>query len=223
MYLIPDNIISIAHRGYSLNSLDNSLGAFREAIELDFDMIELDIQLCKSNNLIVFHDSYIDNKFIKDKTLKENRAYVPNVLTLYDFFQNIDITKVKINIDIKGNVEIIDPLINLLKENVINLDNIIITSFNLNHLKLIGKRIIVKKGLITENIFDTSRLVNILNNIQYLVISWTMLDEKTIKYAHSLGIKVFAYTVKNEMILNHILKYKVDGIVSDCKLVKSFI
>jgi glycerophosphoryl diester phosphodiesterase len=223
MYLIPDNIISIAHRGYSLNSLDNSLGAFREAIELGFDMIELDIQFCKSNDIIVFHDSYIDNKFIKDMTLEEIRAYVPNVLTLYDFFQNIDINKVKINIDIKGNVEIIDPLIDLLTENVINLDNIIITSFNLNHLKLIGERIIVKKGLITENIFDTSRLVNILNNIQYLVISWSMLDEKTIKYAHSLGIKVFAYTVKNEMILNHILKYKVDGIVSDCKLVRSFI
>ena len=38
--------MKIAHRGYKY--IDNSILAFENAIKEGFDMIELDIQLCKS-------------------------------------------------------------------------------------------------------------------------------------------------------------------------------
>ena len=59
-------MLKIAHRGYSALYTDNTIEAFTSAIEYDFDMIELDIQLCKYDDIIVFHDTMINNKEISE-------------------------------------------------------------------------------------------------------------------------------------------------------------
>ena len=61
----------VAHRGYSLKYRDNSLEAIREAIVRKYDGIELDVQLCTSGELVLFHDVYVDNHFISELTLDE--------------------------------------------------------------------------------------------------------------------------------------------------------
>lgn len=45
--IITTMTLKIAHRGLSQGLKDNSKIAFEKAIEHNFDMIELDIQLCK--------------------------------------------------------------------------------------------------------------------------------------------------------------------------------
>lgn len=47
----------IAHRGDSSTALENSLEAFRLALELPVDMIELDVRMSRDEALYVFHDS----------------------------------------------------------------------------------------------------------------------------------------------------------------------
>ena len=54
----------IGHRGYSSCFIDNSRESFENAIHIGFDMIELDINICKSGELIVYHDLFIFNKLI---------------------------------------------------------------------------------------------------------------------------------------------------------------
>ena len=56
-------MLKIAHRGYSYKYKDNSIEAFIGAIEEGFDMIELDIQLCKDDEIIIFHDTMIYSRF----------------------------------------------------------------------------------------------------------------------------------------------------------------
>ena len=58
-YYIPINILSIAHRGYSAKYKDNSWPAFKNVKDKGFDMIEIDIQLCKSGEIIIYHDLFI--------------------------------------------------------------------------------------------------------------------------------------------------------------------
>ena len=53
-------MLKIAHRGYSDKYKDNTLEAFEHAVRNHFDMIELDIQLCKSGEIIVYHDIIIN-------------------------------------------------------------------------------------------------------------------------------------------------------------------
>ena len=64
-------MIKIAHRGYSSIYTDNSIESFIGAVEEGFGMIELDIQLCKNNDIVAFHDAMIDNVEIAKYTLIE--------------------------------------------------------------------------------------------------------------------------------------------------------
>lgn len=50
----------IAHRGASGYAPENTLPAFKKAIELNVDMIEFDIQLTIDNQVVVIHDKTVD-------------------------------------------------------------------------------------------------------------------------------------------------------------------
>lgn len=50
----------IAHRGSKGTHPENTLAAFKEAIRVGADGIELDVQLSKDNHLIVIHDETVD-------------------------------------------------------------------------------------------------------------------------------------------------------------------
>lgn len=54
--LAPVPVI-VAHRGYSGVSPENTLSAFENAIEIGADMIELDVQLTRDGQVVVFHDN----------------------------------------------------------------------------------------------------------------------------------------------------------------------
>ena len=50
----------VAHRGASCAAPENTLAAFRAAVELGADAIELDVQRCADGHLVVFHDGTLD-------------------------------------------------------------------------------------------------------------------------------------------------------------------
>ena len=239
-----NNILKIAHRGYSTSCkyTENTLSACYNAVNKGFDMIEIDVQLCKSNDIIVYHDTYINHnqKYFKieNLTYQELKAIKHNVITLDDVINNIDFTSntntntntnsnTQLYLDIKGNNNnIINPLLAKLESSYENLNNIILCSFNKNHINAINAYNsennytinhpkYIKKGFITENIFDIDDLNHLTQNIECLIFHWSMLDENTIKYCKTHNIKVFCYTCKNKHILKEMLEYDIDGIVSD--------
>lgn len=81
-----------AHRGGAINNPENTLLAFREAVEMGVDILESDLYLTKDGYLVYNHDEYIDDTcningdipldqakenrhFIKDMTLAELQQY----------------------------------------------------------------------------------------------------------------------------------------------------
>ncbi|EOI02991.1 hypothetical protein UAY_00736 [Enterococcus moraviensis ATCC BAA-383] len=66
----------IAHRGSKGTHPENTLAAFKEAVHVGSDGIELDVQLSKDNHLIVIHDERVDRTTnghgeVRDLTLAE--------------------------------------------------------------------------------------------------------------------------------------------------------
>lgn len=53
-------IVRIAHRGASADYPENTLLAFRRAVEQGVDMIELDVQLTRDGELVVLHDETLE-------------------------------------------------------------------------------------------------------------------------------------------------------------------
>lgn len=55
----PDNFLIIGHRGASGREPENTLAAFREAVRLGVDGVELDVR-CVGDALVAFHDDELD-------------------------------------------------------------------------------------------------------------------------------------------------------------------
>ena len=102
-------MLKIAHRGYSHKYIDNSIDAFIGAIEEGFDMIETDIQLCKNNDIVVFHDNMINNKEIIDMTLLELEEL--GIISLKTFFNLIDTLYIEVYLDLKGTSQLANMLV----------------------------------------------------------------------------------------------------------------
>jgi glycerophosphoryl diester phosphodiesterase len=65
----------IAHRGASAQALENSLAAFRRAVDLGADGIELDVHATLDGALLVHHDPVIDGAAISSLTLSDARQH----------------------------------------------------------------------------------------------------------------------------------------------------
>lgn len=75
----PSPVIVIAHRGAHAEAPENTLAAFRKAIELRCDFVEMDVRITKDGTLVILHDSTLDRTTngsgnVADQTLSSVRA-----------------------------------------------------------------------------------------------------------------------------------------------------
>jgi glycerophosphoryl diester phosphodiesterase len=216
-------MLKIAHRGYTKYNEDNSLNAFNDAVNYNFDMIELDIQLDKNNNIIIMHDSHINYSFIENMSYNEILKQYPKTLLLSTFFKKFNYSKIMLYFDLKGSDKLAEILHKFLKTNNINTKNIWFASFNINHIDILyNKNKNYNFGLITDNSFtlDIISYITEKYNIQFVCFHWSMLNKQTIQFLKEKKIKIFAYTLISNKQLPYIYKFNIDGIVSDI-LIKS--
>lgn len=102
--------IIIGHRGLGAGDIENTRMAFREAVRLGIDMVELDVMSTSDGHLVVFHDRNLvrmtfNPKDIKDITLEDlKKEFLPfnqKILTFDEFLEEFD-GKIDFNIEIKG-------------------------------------------------------------------------------------------------------------------------
>ena len=76
---LPFNPELIAHRGGPAYAPENTLAAFRNAIDIGVDRLEMDVQMTQDGELVVIHDETVDRTtngtgLVADLTLTEIRA-----------------------------------------------------------------------------------------------------------------------------------------------------
>ncbi len=69
----------IAHRGAHLYQRENTLAAFREALRLKVDGVELDVRRTRDGALVVHHDPDVAGGPIASRLSGDLPAYVPNL------------------------------------------------------------------------------------------------------------------------------------------------
>lgn len=77
-FIIKNKQLIIAHRGESFDAPENTMAAIQLAWERNAEAVEIDIQLSKDKQIVVFHDLYTKrignrNKKVKKQTLAELR------------------------------------------------------------------------------------------------------------------------------------------------------
>src|SRR5699024_588799 len=138
----------LAHRGASAYAPENTLEAFRLAMEQGADGIELDVQMTKDGELVVIHDETIDrvsngNGAVRDYTLEELKQFsvsnhfeqYPDVKipTLREVLELVKPGTMEINIELKTGIywypQIEQKVLELVKEEGME-ERIIYSSFN---------------------------------------------------------------------------------------------
>ena len=75
---------NIAHRGASVDALENTLEAFALAVEQGADMIETDLHLLRDGVVALYHDDEIGGVPVGELTLAELRGHLPRAPTLQE-------------------------------------------------------------------------------------------------------------------------------------------
>ena len=137
-----ESILNIGHRGAKGHIAENTIASIRKAIELGADGIEIDVFLCKSGEIVLFHDKTLEKLTngegnIEDKNLDELRKLKVlnsphSIPTLEEVLKSID-KDVFLNIELKGRNTAqgtLDLIRKYIWKNKIELNNILFSSFN---------------------------------------------------------------------------------------------
>lgn len=229
----------IAHRGASGYYPENTLLAFKKALEIGVDGIELDVHKSKDGELIVIHDEDVQRTFsgkgqVLDKTLKELKEYKCRnfefknniectIPTLREVIELIKDENILINIEAKTDVihyDLENDIINLVEEYDLK-DKILISSFNhksISKLKNIDNSI--DYGALyyskedynpEENIVDHGKKIGLYS----INVSNSLVNKEIVEQAHRENMKVLVYTVNSPIEMKKMIEYNVDGVFTD--------
>ena len=202
------------HRGYSAKYPENTLLAFKKAIEAGADGVELDVWLTKDGEVVVIHDETVDRVSsgsgkVKEMTLDELRSLDcgngERIPTLEEVFETLPEDAI-VNVELK-DLEAVKKTAELIKAN--NPERILVSSFNLDALREYREHDKeTKLGILVENEETLARLPQLMAELR----PWSLnppIDavailgvEKTVgalQMAKKAGLKVVLWPLNEEL------------------------
>lgn len=234
------NPIIIAHRGASAYAPENTLSAFKKAIDMGSLIIETDIHQTNDSMLVLMHDLTLDRTttgkgLIKDISSNEfkqlyiehqNFIIMENPPTLEEAIQLIN-GRCKLLIELKkGNSyypNIEKHIVDLIKKHNAQSWISTIHSFEKEALMNIAKRdsninlqklIVFKLPLVSFN-FDKHFSKDDYNNWQGVNVHYRFCSKRLIKKLHKLNKTVYVWTVNSPRKARKFARLGVDGIITD--------
>ncbi|MFW9865999.1 MAG: glycerophosphodiester phosphodiesterase [Candidatus Thorarchaeota archaeon] len=218
----------IGHRGAYNLAPENTLKAFRKAIELEADYIEFDVHESQDGNLIVIHGVDIlkrmgNDKKIDQMTLKELKKLdlgegerIPELKAVFHLAKG----KIGLICELKAK-GMSEKVTNLLRNEKL-LDSTIIISFDLEELIKVRKiEPELKLGAIVPaneqyipdwKIRKTLIQEVIESEFQYITTRFQNIDKEFVDFSHKHGLKVFTYTPNTKKTIRRVVNLGVDGI-----------
>lgn len=233
------DIVSIAHRGASgsCHAPENTLAAFKEAINIGVDCVECDVHCTIDGIVIIMHDASMNRTTnlkgnIKEMTLAEvkkadagswfhekfAREPVPTLNELLELAKGKVITIIEIKPD-----NITDKVIRDI-ESAGAIGQVVLQSFYLKAVKavqeinpkipraiLVGGALPVKRlSSILELIHNASEVGASMINLSSKIITPELIEE-----SHKRGVSVWAWTVDDELEMKKLANMGIDGITSN--------
>ncbi len=226
--------ILIAHRGASAIEPENTLAAFKKALEFPFvKMIELDVYAIPSGEVIVLHDNKVDrttkgqgyvmeSSFEYLRSLDAGRSHGKSrksgkrekIPTLNEVLDLVD-RRVKVNIELKGE-HTAEPVKKVVEQYLAQgwePDEFLVSSFHHEELRKF-KQFMPKipVGVIFDGIpLGYAKYAQAIKAYS-LHLSIEFINKEIVDDAHRRGIKVFCWTLKEADEIERMCKLGVDGL-----------
>ncbi|HSY78258.1 MAG TPA: glycerophosphodiester phosphodiesterase family protein [Verrucomicrobiae bacterium] len=223
-------MLNIAHRGASGTFPENTLSAFRAAIDAGADMCELDVQLTRDAAVVVIHDETVDRttdgtgevaaltleeiqrldagaKF-KGGTVKGER-----ISTLDEVFAATS-GKCGLNIELKGGG--VEAQVAAIMQARNAFADSIVSSFNWDYLKKIQTlHFNIRIALLAEEKPVDLMMNAVAMRAHAINPRWDMVTADLCKAAHERGLKVYTWTVDADARMRALAECGVDGIMTN--------
>ncbi|HXH81183.1 glycerophosphodiester phosphodiesterase [Nocardioides sp.] len=238
VYLDHPGVLAFAHRGGAfhpeLEGLENTMAAFRHAVDLGYVYLETDVHVTSDGMLLAFHDEVLDR--VTDRTgsisstsyadvqaaLIGGRERVPTLTQLFEEFP-----KARFNIDIKseGSVPALADFISVHDA----WDRVLVGSFSARRLSTF-RRLTEGRVATSAHPFEvaayvlspTARLARMLTpgrpdalQIPHRQGRLTVASPGVIRRAHANGLQVHVWTIDDPAEMSVLLDRGVDGLVTD--------
>ncbi|MFJ5957464.1 glycerophosphodiester phosphodiesterase [Paenarthrobacter sp. NPDC092416] len=228
--------LALAHRGHSLDGLENSMAAFRAAVELGTSHLETDVHTTADGVLLVFHDSSLDRVTDSSGRVSElsaaevAKARIGGVEPVPTFAELVSaFPQARLNLDVK-DWNSVEPMASAIETQGIH-ERVLVTSFSDRRrravLKRLSRRVASSAGssitalfVVLGPVLPTPLLRRLLLDVDAFQVpvryGWVrVVAPGFIRRAHRLGIQVHVWTVNDPVEMGRLLDLGVDGIVSD--------
>jgi glycerophosphoryl diester phosphodiesterase len=230
----------MAHRGFSLDGLENSMAAFRAAVELGYGHLETDVHTTADGVLVLFHDETLDR--VTDSRGKISELTAAEVATariggrepvpLFDELVTA-FPAVRLNLDVK-DWNSVRSLAAAIERHSAH-DRVLVASFSDRRrravLKLLSRPVASSPGRVTNALFvllgpvlPAAWLRFVLRGplrdvhafqvpVRYGAVR--VVTPGYVRRAHALGLVVHVWTINDPAEMHRLLDLGVDGIVTD--------
>ncbi len=226
------NTLIIAHRGDASFAPENTIESSRMALDKGANALEVDIRLCRSGELILFHDRTLLHHFNKIKPiclysfqdLKQLRYKHPtfdkplSIVLLTDFLEEFK-NKVPLILDLKSFCSNNRILIRTLIKNLDDLNmrsQVWVSAFNMRILSAVKQ---FAPDIRTGYLFNHFPLSHQLMDIFLKSDAWhphhSLISERFVNKARRLNKELFVWTVNDENLYEELLVHQFEGIITD--------
>lgn len=226
----PRRIEITAHRGYSAQYPENTLAAFRGAIALGADCIELDVRQTADGVPVVLHDASLlrttgwdrnigDVTYTEIRNLDDGSWYSSHfsgerIPTLEEVLRLAKHSGVKLNVELKpdGKEALARTVTSLIRRYGLR-GRCVVTSSNydlLEEVKRCDSRI--KTGYITS--FVPTQVTG-MKDADAFSVRAAFLSAAGVRRLHAADKQVFAWTVNTEDAMRNMIAFGVDDLITD--------
>ena len=201
------------HRGLPQTYVENTITSLNKALET-CDFVETDVRITKDEQLVLYHDSTIENKKIEELTLSQINVFTDIDISEMHFVSR-DQIKGNVNFELKINTEE-DNLNKIFINKIRNLTNPddIISSFDWETILNNREIFKCKYGILIDKenqLFESKAISNLDTNLMFMV-------EKEIFYSRNFELpkeRCVVWTVNDSDEIMNILNMNVYGVVTD--------
>lgn len=225
----------VAHRGFSGAYPENTMAAFRAAEAAGAEMIEMDVQLSRDGEPVVFHDERLErvcgvSGYVNDYSWEELRQLdagrhfgaqfagerIPHFDEFLDF---VAPTMLTLNVELKNEFLRHARLEEIVLERLHArglAERTILSSFNHESMRRVSTLDPgVRTGLIyagrLHEPWDYARPLG----ARALHLNWKSVDSYIVEGAHRAGLEINTYTVNEVVDMRRLLALGVDGIITN--------
>jgi glycerophosphoryl diester phosphodiesterase len=235
-----DGPLALAHRGFSREGLENSMAAFRAAVDLGFRHLETDVHTTADGVLLLFHDEALDRITDARGRISELSAATVALARIggaepIPLFEELvtAFPEVRLNLDVK-DWNSVATLAAAIERYGLH-DRVLVASFSDRRrravLKQLSRPAAGSAGIVSSGLFVllgpvlpaallrfvTHRALRGVHALQVPVRfrAVSVVTPGFVKRAHRHGLLVHVWTINEPAEMHRLLDLGVDGIVTD--------